>query len=123
MANDLGGNAKTLYSIDNGDALADLLTRDPGLTTAWESTSDGNMVRINAGKIEYRLSPDNDLNALASGQSYTDSFKYAIQLGNGAVSWATVTVRIEGQNDGPQAHADAVSTGENQAITVATPGP
>lgn len=118
LSNDLGGNAKSLYSIDNGDALADLLARDPGLTTAWEPTADGNLVRINAGKIEFQLSPQNDLNRLAQGETYTDTFKYAVQLGNGAVSWATVTVQVQGLNDGPQAVDDAATAGENQAISI-----
>lgn len=33
LSNDLGGQAKKLYSIDDGNgALSDLLTRDPSLT-------------------------------------------------------------------------------------------
>src|SRR5437879_3251941 len=49
MSNDLGGNAKTLFSIDdgNGNTLAtdyELLTADPltGGISAWERTASGN---------------------------------------------------------------------------------
>src|SRR5258705_130837 len=62
MSNDLGGNAKALFSIDdgNGNALASdaqLLVKD-GLTngiSAWECTALGNSIRINNGKIEFAL--------------------------------------------------------------------
>ena len=99
VSNDLGGNAKKLYSIDDGSgALKDLLAKDPGLVTAWEKTADGNLIRINAGKVEFSIASDK-VNALTEGQQYSDTFVYAIQLGNGTLSYATVTVNILGQND------------------------
>src|SRR5678815_395353 len=73
MTNDKGGAAKTLYSIDNGDALKDLLTRDPGLCTAWEATAEGNQIRINNGKIEFKLASGFDINGLNDGQLYQDT--------------------------------------------------
>src|SRR3954471_14108985 len=58
MSNDLGGNAKTLFSVDDGNGGSlnptDLLHAD-GLVngvSAWEATSSGNLVRINNGKLE-----------------------------------------------------------------------
>ena len=100
MANDLGGNAKSLYSIDNGDLLTDLLTKDPGLCTPWEKTALGHEIRINNGQIEYRLASDGfDLDSLAEGVQTCDTFKYAIQLGNGTISYATVTLNFTGMND------------------------
>ena len=54
MANDLGGNAKKLYSIDNGDFQNDLLTNN--VNTGWEATANGNQIRIFNGKIEFNLS-------------------------------------------------------------------
>jgi len=53
MSNDLGGNAKSLYSIDDGGtgAMTDLLQSN--VTTSWEQTADGNWIRINAGLIEH----------------------------------------------------------------------
>ncbi|MFJ7813365.1 VCBS domain-containing protein, partial [Pseudomonas asiatica] len=40
------------------------------------------------------------LQALATGELLTDSFTYAIRLGNGTLSWATATVQFSGVNDG-----------------------
>lgn len=97
MANDLGGAAKKLYSIDDGDkALTDLVNSD--VTTVWETTKAGNQIRINAGKIEFQLGFD--AQTLAEGEKYADSFVYAIKLGNGALSYATVNFNLVGQNDG-----------------------
>ncbi|MEK7752635.1 MAG: hypothetical protein AAB654_12015, partial [Acidobacteriota bacterium] len=73
LANDLGGKAKSLYSIDDGTgALAELLTKDPNLSTVWENTADGNLIRMNCGKIEFKLADDFDVNSLAAGDTYTD---------------------------------------------------
>src|SRR5207253_6644215 len=59
MANDLGGNAKSLFSVDDGDgnpitADFDLLAKDIDANgvSAWEKTLNGNWVRINSGKVE-----------------------------------------------------------------------
>ncbi|MDC7710539.1 VCBS domain-containing protein, partial [Vogesella indigofera] len=107
MSNDLGGNAKKLYSIDDGSgALADLLTSN--VTTGWETTQGGNWIRINAGKIEFKFVES--LDSLVQGQARQDSFKYAIQLGNGTISYATVSVTVVGSNDGPRVSA-AVAAG------------
>ncbi|WP_236709712.1 VCBS domain-containing protein [Pseudomonas sp. Root71] len=40
------------------------------------------------------------LQALATGEILTDSFTYAMRLGNGTLSWATATVQFSGENDG-----------------------
>src|SRR5687767_4169495 len=62
MSNDLGGASKSLFSIEDGDGNA--LTADYTLVekdvngfgaSAWEQTYGGNWVRINNGKIEYRI--------------------------------------------------------------------
>jgi VCBS repeat-containing protein len=118
MSNDLGGNAKQLYSIDNGDALKDLLTKDPGLCTAWETTAGGNQMRINNGKIEFKLADGFNLNTLAEGQGYADSFTYSIQLGNGTISCATVKLNFIGQNDAAILSSASASLQEtNDALT------
>src|SRR4030042_789469 len=88
MSNDLGGKAKTLFSIDDGgdgSSLTDLLNKETG----WESTANGNEIRIINGKIELNITNElNDkyggnIDSLAAGESITDSFRYTIQLGNG----------------------------------------
>src|SRR5215471_8587093 len=62
MANDLGGNAKTLFSIDDGNGHTsltdyDLLSVDGlvGGVSAWEATAAGNRVRIDNGKIDFDI--------------------------------------------------------------------
>src|SRR5689334_17099018 len=58
MSNDLGGNAKTLFSVEDGDGNA--ITADYQLlapdvvngVSQWEETFGHNWVRINNGKIE-----------------------------------------------------------------------
>ncbi|GHD72423.1 VCBS domain-containing protein [Vogesella fluminis] len=107
MSNDLGGNAKRLYSIDDGSgALTDLLTSN--VTTSWETTLGDNQIRINAGKIEFKFAEAPD--SLAEGGELRDSFVYAIQLGNGTISYATVSVTVVGSNDGPRV-SSAVAAG------------
>ena len=101
MSNDLGGNAKSLFSIDdgNGNPIAadfDLLVQDSG--GIWENTANG-QIRIVNGKIEYKF--NGDPASLADGELFTDQFVYAIRLGNGTLSQARVTVTITGTNDGP----------------------
>ena len=111
MSNDKGGNAKKLFSIDNGDFLNDLLVNN--VNTGWEATANGNMIRIHNGQIELDISNSlvatagsDSLNALGAGMTITDSFSYAIQLGNGALSAATVTFTLEGDNDAATITAD-----------------
>ncbi|MDC7704931.1 Ig-like domain-containing protein, partial [Vogesella indigofera] len=110
MSNDLGGSAKQLYSIDDGaNALADMLTSDVNFSTEWETTPEGNRIRIYAGKIEYQFLTNPD--SLAAGEPLHDSFVYAIQLGNGTISYATVTVDVMGSNDGPRVSAALTAGG------------
>ena len=113
MANDLGGSAKTLFSVEDGDgnpitADFDLLAKDVNAAgfSSWEVTFAGNWVRINNGKIEYRIAdgsgvPGNgrSVDSLTAGQVFADQFVYAIRLGNGTLSEATVKINITGAND------------------------
>ncbi|HEY3540276.1 MAG TPA: hypothetical protein VGL01_22930, partial [Trinickia sp.] len=106
MANDLGGAAKTLYSVDSGTETtltqeqSALLTQD---TTRAEAVSTdysahGAHIWITSdGKVGYDASHidsswlANSFNTLGYAQ---DSFNYAIRLGNGTLSWATAYVDI-----------------------------
>jgi len=115
MANDLGGAAKTLYSLDNGTNSAgalsptDLLTQDivrtEALTT--DRSAQGAKIWITAdGRVGYDAATlsaafQDQLQHLSPGQFLTDTFTYAIRLGNGTLSWATATVQIAGVNDAP----------------------
>ena len=54
------------------------------------------------GSWSYTLNnADADTQALAAGQRVTDVFTYVMQDGSGATSSATLTLHIEGSNDGP----------------------
>src|SRR6185295_17872505 len=57
------------------------------------------------GKVGYDAAASStfkaQLQALAVGETRTDSFTYAIRLGNGTLSWATATIQFTGENDGP----------------------
>ena len=54
------------------------------------------------GTIHYDKGDINaQLQALSAGDTLTDTFTYAIQLGNGTLSWATVTLQFAGLNDAP----------------------
>ncbi|HYD95359.1 MAG TPA: VCBS domain-containing protein, partial [Noviherbaspirillum sp.] len=104
LRNDLGGNAKSLYAVDNGtstggDRPVDLLVQDAAL--AEEVSALGARIWITAdGKVAYdTASPA--LQFIGNGQSVSDSFTYAIRLGNGTLSWASVTVTVTGTNDVP----------------------
>ncbi|MFC0588252.1 beta strand repeat-containing protein [Novosphingobium aquiterrae] len=109
MANDLGGKAKSLFSIDDGlgNQITDLSQTDL-LTNQtysnWQTTAQGNQIRIVNGIVEYRLidrltGQVGDVNTLNAGQLLTDSFSYAIKLGNGTLSWARVNISLTGSND------------------------
>ena len=118
MGNDLGGKAKTLWSLD--DALssststktyapADLLVQDTGrlMESTQDCSKNGARIWITTdGKVGYNPSTLTDvfkarLQSLAEGDLLTDSFTYAIRLGNGTLSWATAEVQFTGTNDAP----------------------
>ncbi|WP_164919968.1 VCBS domain-containing protein [Mesorhizobium ciceri] len=117
MANDLGGNAKSLFSVDDGISAStatkqyapiDLTNQDVQSTgiSNWESIGDGVLIRINNGKVEMDLSGYlaahgfANLQAMGAGDQINETFTYAIKLGGGTLSWASVSVNIQGTNDG-----------------------
>ena len=112
MANDLGGNANILWSIDDstldgttgttssGDGTYDLLSKDAACVP--ELSDLGARIWIDSGKIRYDARV---FNYLGAGETVTDHFTYAIRLSNGTLSWATVTIAITGTNDGPTVSA------------------
>ncbi len=108
MANDLGGRAKTLFSLDDGfenegsTTSADLLTRD--IVGADNFSKSGALIEFTAdGKVSYSMTAASTakFQSLAEGEIGLDTFTYAIRLGNGTLSQATVTVQIKGTNDAP----------------------
>jgi len=95
MSNDLGGAAKTLYSLDSGAETTvsleqqALLTQDTSRTEALSSDTSAHGASIwitSDGKVGYDASKlsttwlQNSFNTLGYAE---DSFTYAIRLGNG----------------------------------------
>jgi hypothetical protein len=106
MANDLGGAAKTLYSIDSGTEATTaleqtaLLTQDNARAEAVSTDYSAHGAHLwitSDGKVGYDASHldsawlSNSFNTVGYAQ---DSFTYAIRLGNGTLSWATAYVDI-----------------------------
>ena len=136
MGNDSGGNAKLLWSLDDGvstggvrptDLLAQDMTRDEASST--DRSANGAKIWITSdGKVGYDITTLSDafkaqLQSLGTGGYLTDSFTYAIRLGNGTLSWATATVRINGVNDAAVLSADVANLTEtNSAADISTTG-
>src|SRR6188768_1958976 len=130
MSNDLGGNAKTLFSVEDGDGNAitadfDLLCKDVNAAgvSEWECTFGGNWVRINNGKIEYVIADGSgvkgqgrSVDSLTDGQAFSDQFVYAIRLGNGTLSEATVKINITGANDSASVAIDP-AVADDRSVT------
>ncbi len=105
MANDLGGKAKTLYSIDDADLLADLFQQDAQVT--FESSALGALIYIKDGKIAYDATAlAAQIDALGEGESLIDTLTYSIRLGNGTLSFGEVTITIAGANDAAEITGD-----------------
>lgn len=127
MPNDAGGNAKSLYSLDDGINSAgvngDLLQQDT--VGSVNRSLHGATIKITAdGKVSYDASTldasfATDLQHLAAGEFATDSFTYAIRLGNGTLSWATATVQIAGVNDAPVVSGPVIGNATEDGPTVA----
>jgi VCBS repeat-containing protein len=124
LANDRGGAARKLYSIDNATGPTDLLHKDSARSEAAsiDRSAGGATIWITPdGKVGYDLSTAADafrsqLQALDQGEHLTDSFTYAIQLGNGVLSFARAQVQIAGANDAPVALGQTGSTDEDTAF-------
>ncbi|MDP2008537.1 MAG: Ig-like domain-containing protein [Phenylobacterium sp.] len=91
MANDLGGKAKQLYSLDQ---------TTPSTVAVTATSAMGATITIVGDKIGYAANSAT-FEALGAGQVATDTFSYVIKLGNGALSVATVSVNVTGTNDAP----------------------
>ena len=107
MANDLGGKAKTLYSLDDGKTTSDLLSADTARTESMSSdySKYGAKIWITSdGKVGYDINTlnfQNTIHSLSAGEHLTDLFTYAIRLGNGTLSWATTYIDFVGVNSAP----------------------
>jgi len=105
----VGGSGVRSNDIDaNGDTLTVSLVT--GVTTG--------ILTLNAnGTFSY--DPNGQFESLGKGQTATETFTYLVSDGQGGTDTATVTLTILGKNDAPVAGADAVTTNEDTAITIA----
>ncbi len=109
MSNDLAGNAKVLWSVDNGPGSpTDLIATDIGKieSTATDVSAHGAKIWIQNGQVAYQSNTLDaafkaSLQALGVGETATDTFTYAIRMSNGTLSWTTATIVFTGTNDGP----------------------
>jgi hypothetical protein len=133
MSNDLGGKAKTLYSITagsdtDGDGdidtsdLSSLLTKD--VTCVEELSALGAKISIRVdpadGKVKIAYDPGTLFDSLDDGETKTDTFRYAIRLANGALSWDVVTFTVTGVNDAPTAVDDKRTVNEDETLNAAS---
>lgn len=108
--------------VNDTDADADALTIDQlnglgGTFPLHGTTGKGAAVTLNAnGTYTYDPTGSPTLQALAHGQSTTDSFTYRVNDGHGGTATAPVTITVTGMNHPPTAANDG-STGSPVATT------
>ncbi|MXS84179.1 Ig-like domain-containing protein, partial [Nitrosomonas oligotropha] len=109
LANDQGGLSKVLWSLDEGSGAwnepGDLLSRDN--YDAINYSELGAQISITKyGTVSYVITPDlqSKLKDLSTGESLTDTFIYAMKVGQGnsPLSWAKATVTLNGLNHAPE---------------------
>ena len=77
-----------------------------------DTTGTQGQAVLNAGAVTY--APNGAFESLALGQTASDSFGYTIADPGGLTATATVTVAVNGVNDGPAAAADALTFAEEE---------
>jgi hypothetical protein len=74
------------------------LTTDTVVGVNYQSTLGAAIFMTATGQVGYDMRPISaTIDSLAPGRVLVDTFYYAIQMGNGTVSWNTVTVNIIGK--------------------------
>lgn len=113
LANDRGGAAKKIWSLDQAD---------PSKPSDFAELPGGSTVGIGTdGKLLYKAVDKFDY--LAEGEIAYDSFTYSMRVGNGVISVATVTVKIVGVNDPAQLSKAQVHLVEgDDAAAISTSG-
>jgi VCBS repeat-containing protein len=94
LANDHGGAAKSFYGL--GAAPLVSITTDKGGTVTW---NDGSLVYTPPPSFESLVGSEDPQSSDQGVGWETDSFTYTMQLGKGALSTASVTLRINGVDD------------------------
>ena len=107
LANDSGGDAKALWSVDQSNLLV-----ETGIGQ-WVTLASGARVMITAdGKLAYDYSTINEdlIQSLGEGDEFSDTFHYSIRLGSGAISEASVSLTYVGENDAATITGDVAGT-------------
>ncbi|MBR0673119.1 VCBS domain-containing protein, partial [Neoroseomonas soli] len=108
LANDLGGGAKRLWSLNQADlsvstAYGDAVLVDGGRLLV-EIVEDPNAPGSGYYVLKVSENPTGPgYDHLGEGQTTDVVFNYAIRLANGAISTSTVTISVTGVNDAPEA--------------------
>jgi VCBS repeat-containing protein len=111
-----GENTAADFNVLTNDTDPD--TGDTALLTIQSVDTTGGTkgtVSINTGSKSVHYNPGTAFDALAQGQTGTDTFGYTVSDGHGGAATATVTVTITGANDPPTAAADSYNTNEDTA--------
>ena len=100
--------------IDNNDTDLDgdtlTITAGEGITLG----TYGTLTLATDGSYSY-IATTAAANALAAGETVTDTFSYIISDGNGGTDTADLVITVTGSNDGPTAVDDAATTDEDAA--------
>lgn len=109
---------------ENGALLLDVLANDRGgngksLVSASPTSALGATIGLSGGKIAYSATSPL-IEKLAAGETAQDTFTYTIQVGNGALSVAKVVVTLTGTNDAPVVSgvATGVATEDGSSLTL-----
>jgi VCBS repeat-containing protein len=127
-----GGTKTTIYSVDDGinstnltvnngftGYNTDLLSKD--CVNVVETTSKGGQFWIGSdAKLHYNAANVTGMNALAEGETLTDTFQYTIRMANGTLSVGTINVVITGINDAAQFSGDVTGCVVEDSGTAAT---
>ncbi len=104
--------------VDESDTLAVTRLNDTTVTAGSEIilTSGARLTLKANGTVDY--DPNDAFEALAVNETGTDSFTYTVSDGKGGSDTATVTVTINGVNDGPVAADDTGTTNEDAPVSI-----
>jgi len=100
------------------DVLANDTDPDTSDVLSVSAVTQGSHGSVTNNGTDVTYDPDGQFEHLAVGESATDSFLYTVSDGHGGEFVATVTVTVNGANDGPKAIDDSVSTAEDTLVTV-----
>ena len=98
-------------------AFAGVNENDPSFLNTPVILASGAQVTFDFNTSQFIYDPNGQFDALAAGQTATDSFTYSIRDDGGLTDTATVTVTIDGVDDVPLATNDAFSLNEDAGNT------